>query len=98
MYAVRPLMPQIIRWCSIMMPQLQRRAVLGGAIAGAALLQRSAFAQSAPNPKIIPWSDQPRRCRHHWRMWSRAHALGEAGFLDHAERQVLQHRALRPAR
>jgi DMSO/TMAO reductase YedYZ molybdopterin-dependent catalytic subunit len=42
-----------------MMPQLQRRAVLGGAIAGAALLHRSAFAQSAPNAKIIPWSDQP---------------------------------------
>ena len=29
--------------------ELQRRAVLGGAIAGAALLQSRAFAQSGPN-------------------------------------------------
>ncbi len=38
---------------------LQRRTVLGGAIAGAALLQRGAYAQSGPNQKVIPWSDQP---------------------------------------
>jgi DMSO/TMAO reductase YedYZ molybdopterin-dependent catalytic subunit len=41
------------------MMELQRRAVLGGAIAGAALLQGRAFAQSGPNLKTIPWSDQP---------------------------------------
>jgi DMSO/TMAO reductase YedYZ molybdopterin-dependent catalytic subunit len=38
---------------------LQRRTVLSGAIAGAALLQRSAYAQSGPSLKVIPWSDQP---------------------------------------
>ena len=41
------------------MMELQRRAVLGGAIAGAALLQGRAFAQSGPNLQTIPWSDQP---------------------------------------
>ncbi len=41
------------------MMELQRRAVLGGAIAGAALLQRRAFAQSGQTLKTIPWSDQP---------------------------------------
>ena len=44
---------------TINMMELQRRAVLGGAIAGAALLQGRAFAQSGPNLKTIPWSDQP---------------------------------------
>ena len=39
--------------------ELQRRAVLGGAIAGATLLQRRAFAQSGQTLKTIPWSDQP---------------------------------------
>jgi DMSO/TMAO reductase YedYZ molybdopterin-dependent catalytic subunit len=42
-----------------MTQELQRRTVLGGAIAGAALLQRRAFAQSGPNQTVIPWSDQP---------------------------------------
>lgn len=42
-----------------MTTRLQRRTVLGGAIAGAALLQGRAFAQSGPNPTVIPWSDQP---------------------------------------
>jgi len=41
------------------MDKIQRRTVLGGAIAGAALLQSRAFAQTGPNQKIIPWSDQP---------------------------------------
>jgi DMSO/TMAO reductase YedYZ molybdopterin-dependent catalytic subunit len=39
--------------------ELPRRTVLGGAIAGAALLQSSALAQSGSNLKVIPWSDQP---------------------------------------
>jgi DMSO/TMAO reductase YedYZ molybdopterin-dependent catalytic subunit len=39
--------------------ELQRRTVLSGAVAAAALLQSHAFAQSGPIPKIIPWSDQP---------------------------------------
>lgn len=42
-----------------MYAELQRRAVLGGAIAGAVLLQGRAFAQSGPDQKAIPWSDQP---------------------------------------
>lgn len=42
-----------------MTQELQRRTVLGGAIAGAALLQGRAFAQSRPNQTVIPWSDQP---------------------------------------
>lgn len=41
-----------------MTSELQRRAVLSGAIAGAALLHGRAFAQSGAN-KVIPWSDQP---------------------------------------
>jgi DMSO/TMAO reductase YedYZ molybdopterin-dependent catalytic subunit len=47
-----------IRWRKIMTIEVQRRAVLGGAIAGAALLHGRAFAQSGAN-KVIPWSDQP---------------------------------------
>jgi DMSO/TMAO reductase YedYZ molybdopterin-dependent catalytic subunit len=39
------------------MHEMLRRTVLGGAIAGAALLQGRAFAQSGQ--KVIPWSDQP---------------------------------------
>ncbi len=42
-----------------MTSELQRRTVLGGALAGAALLQNRAFAQSGSNQKVIPWSDQP---------------------------------------
>ena len=42
-----------------MMSNLQRRAVLGGAVAGAALLGRHAFAQPGLNATVIPWSDQP---------------------------------------
>ncbi|MGC1411447.1 MAG: sulfite oxidase [Acetobacteraceae bacterium] len=39
------------------MMELQRRAVLGGAMTAAALLQGRAFAQSGQ--QTIPWSDQP---------------------------------------
>ena len=39
------------------MHEMLRRTVLGGAIAGAALLQGRSFAQSGQ--KVIPWSDQP---------------------------------------
>jgi DMSO/TMAO reductase YedYZ molybdopterin-dependent catalytic subunit len=39
--------------------ELQRRAVLGGAIAGAALFQGRAFGQAGSNQTVIPWSDQP---------------------------------------
>ena len=43
-----------------MVTELQRRALLGGAIAGAALLQGRAFAQpGTAGVKLIPWSDQP---------------------------------------
>src|SRR3954470_8189337 len=42
-----------------MQAKLQRRTVLGGVLAGAALLQSRAFAQSEANLKVIPWSDQP---------------------------------------
>jgi DMSO/TMAO reductase YedYZ molybdopterin-dependent catalytic subunit len=42
-----------------MTQEMQRRTVLSGAIAGAAVLQSHAFAQSGANPKVIPWSDQP---------------------------------------
>jgi len=42
-----------------MQAKLQRRTVLGGVLAGAALLQSRAFAQSEANQKVIPWSDQP---------------------------------------
>lgn len=42
-----------------MMSQLHRRTMLTTAIAGAALLQRTAFAQSGLNQNIIPWIDQP---------------------------------------
>ncbi len=42
-----------------MTSELQRRTVLGGALAGAALLQNRVFAQSGSNQKVIPWSDQP---------------------------------------
>lgn len=38
---------------------LQRRTVLGGAVAGAALLHGRAFAQLGPDRVVIPWSDQP---------------------------------------
>src|SRR3954453_6599779 len=38
---------------------LQRRMVLGGAVAGAAMLSGGAFAQPGVNPVVIPWSDQP---------------------------------------
>jgi DMSO/TMAO reductase YedYZ molybdopterin-dependent catalytic subunit len=48
-----------IHWGKIMTNEMQRRTVLGGAIAGAALLQGRAFAQFGPNQKVIPWSDQP---------------------------------------
>jgi hypothetical protein len=41
------------------MMELQRRAVLGGAIAGATMLQGRSFAQSGPNQTVIPWTDQP---------------------------------------
>jgi DMSO/TMAO reductase YedYZ molybdopterin-dependent catalytic subunit len=39
--------------------ELQRRTVLSGAVAGVVLLHGRAFAQSGPNQKVIPWSDQP---------------------------------------
>ncbi len=39
--------------------ELQRRTVLSGAIAGAALLHGRAFGQSGANQKVIPWTDQP---------------------------------------
>ena len=39
--------------------ELQRRMVLSGAVAAGALLQGRAYAQSAPNRKVIPWADQP---------------------------------------
>lgn len=42
-----------------MAEELKRRAVLGGAIAGATLLQGRAFAQSNLQQTVIPWSDQP---------------------------------------
>jgi DMSO/TMAO reductase YedYZ molybdopterin-dependent catalytic subunit len=38
---------------------MQRRTALGGAIAGATLLQSRAFARSGPNQTVLPWSDQP---------------------------------------
>ena len=41
------------------MHELQRRTVMGGAIAGAALLHGRAFAQPGPNQQVIAWSDQP---------------------------------------
>ena len=41
-----------------MQAEMQRRTVLGGVLAGAALLQGRAFAQEA-NQRVIPWSDQP---------------------------------------
>lgn len=42
-----------------MTPELHRRAVLGGAIAGAALLRGRAFAQPGANQTVISWTDQP---------------------------------------
>ena len=42
-----------------MTTDLQRRVVLGGAVAGAAWLGGRAFAQPGANPVVIPWSDQP---------------------------------------
>ena len=42
-----------------MTTELQRRTVLSDALAGAVLLHGRAFAQSGPNQKVIPWSDQP---------------------------------------
>ena len=42
-----------------MTSELRRRAVVGGAVAAAALLQGRAFAQPASNQGVVPWSDQP---------------------------------------
>ncbi len=42
-----------------MIHDIQRRAILGGALAGAALLRDRAVAQTVPNETVIPWSDQP---------------------------------------
>jgi DMSO/TMAO reductase YedYZ molybdopterin-dependent catalytic subunit len=41
------------------MQQMQRRVMLGSALAGAAMLQGRAFAQSGSSQTVIPWSDQP---------------------------------------
>ena len=77
------------------MMELQRRAVLGGAIAGAALLQGRAFAQSGPNLKTIPWSDQPPPVPAPLENVVKGQtALGGPELVDHTKRQVLQHRPL----
>ena len=68
------------------MMELQRRAVLGGAIAGAALLQGRAFAQSGPNLKTIPWSDQPPPVpRATGECGEGSDALGGPGLVDHTK-------------